>query len=305
MLRRTFLFLAVLCACQSGGKDSSDESPALPSPAADRETKPEAPTTGDWLVSHSLSDPEQLNPLTSNDAAASEILQYILQSLLTRDPRSLELKPQFATARPAISADKLTYTFKLRRDVHFQDGRPASGEDVLFSIKAIKCPLVNAPFLRVYYNSVIDAHLLDEFTIQFKIKEPYFLNESVLGDIPILPRHYYDPNNLLKDVSLPDLGKSMDQLPPAVKQFADDFNHNFNRSPMGTGPYKFQKWETGRELTLVRDESYWGQGKEGVDQAYIDRRGAGDPQKRRPGRHGVDADSARTRHGQRSFQARV
>jgi hypothetical protein len=50
-----------------------------------------APVTGDWLLAHILSDPEQLNPLTSNDAGSSAILGYIVQSLLTRDPRSLEL----------------------------------------------------------------------------------------------------------------------------------------------------------------------------------------------------------------------
>src|SRR5918999_5721205 len=95
----------------------------------------EKPSVGDWLLIHSLSDPEQLNPLTSNDAAASSILQYIVQGLLTRDPRTLELKPLIAAERPSISADKLSYTFPIRRDVHFQDGRPLTAEDVLFSIK--------------------------------------------------------------------------------------------------------------------------------------------------------------------------
>ena len=150
-------------------------------PAADTKDAGQ-PVTGDWLVAHSSGDPEQLNPLTSNDATASEILlNYIFQTLLTRDPRTLELKPFLAEARPEISSDKLTYTFKLRRDVYFQDGRPLTGVDVLFSVKAIKCSLVNAPFLRVYFDSVIDAQLVDEYTIRFVTKEPYFLNESVLG----------------------------------------------------------------------------------------------------------------------------
>ena len=47
------------------------------------------PVIGDWLLVHMLSDPEQLNPLTSNDAGASSILGYIFQGLLTRDPRTL------------------------------------------------------------------------------------------------------------------------------------------------------------------------------------------------------------------------
>ncbi len=260
------LFCFLLIGCGDKGEISDGGSQATIDVK-----NPGAPVTGDWLIIHALSDPEQLNPLTSNDASASTINQNIFQSLLTRDPRSLELKPLIATARPAIAEDKLSYSFKIRRDVHFQDGRPLTGEDVLFSIKAIKCPLVNAPFLRVYFDSVVDAQLVDEYSIRFTIREPYFLNESVLGGIDVLPRHYYDPENLLKDVSIADLRKPVDELPAGVKKFADNFNRNFSRNPMGSGPYKFGSWKTGREIELIRDLDYWGNGKEGIDQPYLDR----------------------------------
>lgn len=263
---RWALALLLLSSCGERSEEKGADGPA-----SFAVKDPGKPVTGDWLVLHSLSDPEQLNPLTSNDAAASSLLQFIFQSLLTRDPRTLELEPLIAAARPTISADKLTYTFTLRRDAHFQDGRPLTGQDVLFSIKAIKHPLVNAPFLRVYFNSVIDARLLDDFTIEFKIKEPYFLNESVLGGIDVLPRHYYDPDNLLKDVSVAALGGSPERLSPAAQKFADAFNRNYSRNPMGSGPYKFHSWKTGREIELIRDLNYWGYGKAGVDQPFVDR----------------------------------
>jgi len=262
------LLLLISLGC-GDDKEAARENRAAPPVAGAVEAG--KPTTGDWLVTHSLSDPEQLNPLTSNDASASEILQNVFQSLLTRDPRSLELKPLLAAARPVISNDHRRYTFAIRRDAHFQDGQPLTGEDVLFSIKAIKCPLVNAPFLRVYFDSVVEARLLDEFTIQFTIKDPYFLNESVLGGIDVLPRHYYDPANSLKEVTLAELARPVAQLSAKVKKFADDFNKNYSRNPMGSGPYKFTGWETGREIELTRDEKYWGYGKDGVDQPYLDR----------------------------------
>jgi hypothetical protein len=68
-----------------------------------------------------------LNPLTSNDGGSRAVLSNIFESLLQRDPRTLELKPHLALARPEISEDKLTYTFKIRQDAHFQDGRPVTG----------------------------------------------------------------------------------------------------------------------------------------------------------------------------------
>jgi peptide/nickel transport system substrate-binding protein len=228
------------------------------------------PVTGDWLIGHILSDPEQLNPLTSNDAGASSLLGSIFETLLQRDPRTLELRPYLAVARPEISEDKLEYTFKIRPDAHFQDSRPLTGEDVLFSIKAIKCPLVNAPFQRVYYESIVNAELLDPWTIRFKAREPYFLNENVLGGIDVLPRHYYDPDDLLNAVTVTELAGDYAKHEEQVRKFAQNFNQNYSRNPMGSGPYKFKSWSTGQEVVLERDPNYWGNGKAGIDQVYID-----------------------------------
>jgi peptide/nickel transport system substrate-binding protein len=243
----------------------------IAAPAAQAgQSAPSTPVTGDWLLAHILSDPEQLNPLTSNDATASSLLGYMFEALLRRDPRTLELRPQLAVARPDISDDKLEYTFKLRQDARFQDGQPLTGEDVLFSIKATKCPLVNAPFQRVYYESIVDAQLLDPYTIRFKAREPYFLNENVLGGIDVLPRHYYDPENLLKDVTVAALAGNYAAQEGQVRKFAEHFNQSYSRNPLGSGPYKFKDWSTGQEVVLERDANYWGNGKEGIDQVYLD-----------------------------------
>ncbi len=246
----------------------------LPAQAAD------TPVTGDWLVSHILSDPESLNPLTSNDAGSSSILGYIFESLLDRHPQTLELRPQLAVSRPHISDDKLTYTFTMRRDVHFQDGKPRTGRDLLFSVKAIKNPWVNAPFRRVYYQSLVQAELVDDYTLRLVAKEPYFRNEGILGGFEVLPQHYYDPEGLLDAVSVAELAAmrpgdpALDASPQAARarQFAERFNTNFARHPMGSGPYTFHSWKTGQEVVLQRDPHYWGIGKEGIDQADIDQR---------------------------------
>ena len=244
----------------------------LPAQAAD------TPVTGDWLVTHTLSDPESLNPLTSNDAGSASILGSIFESLLDRQPQTLELRPQLALARPQMSDDKLTYTFTLRREAHFQDGKPLTGRDLLFSLKAIKNPWVNAPFRRVYYQSLVQAELVDDYTLRLVTQEPYFRNEGVLGGFHVLPQHYYDPEGLLDAMSVAELAAmrpgdpALETSPQAARarQFAERFNTNFARNPMGSGPYKFHRWKTGQEVVLQRDSHYWGMGQEGIDQAYID-----------------------------------
>ncbi len=209
--RKPWLALGLLLLCVS----------FLPAHAA------EVPVTGDWLVSHMLSDPEQLNPLTSNDGGSASILNYIFENLLDHHPQTLELRPQLATARPQISDD-----------------------------------------------------LVDDYTLRLVAKEPYFLNETVLSQVPVLPRHYYDPDGSMDSLSVTELaalrpGDAAAEASPQgtqARKFAEQFNTNFSRNPMGSGPYKFHSWQTGQAVVLQRDPHYWGIGKEGIDQPYIDQR---------------------------------
>lgn len=271
-MRSKFWPLVLTLLVLPGCGDNTEVKVSDVKPAASAED-PGKPITGDWLLYTLQAEPEQLNPLTATDGYSHDVIDdNIFQSLLTRDRKTLELQPYLAEERPTISADKLTYTFKLRRDVRFQDGRPVTGEDVVFSIKAIKCPLVNAPHLRVYFNALIGAELVDPYTIKMSMKEPYFLNESVLGtSIFVLPRHHYDPENLLAKTTVHDMLQDPDKLSAEVKRFADNFNRNFNRNPLGTGPYKFKRWNTGRDIELLRDPNYWGRDKPGIEQVYLDR----------------------------------
>src|SRR5438045_2743409 len=142
--------VSLLAACSRG-------EPSATIPTHSESTSPDAgtPVRGDWLVLWMLSDAESLNPLTSNEVGNSEVLGPIMSSLLGMNPENFEKIPVLATALPTISPDHLTYTFQLRADATFSDGKPVTVADVLFSAKAIKDPEVNAPFLRNYYDSLV------------------------------------------------------------------------------------------------------------------------------------------------------
>jgi peptide/nickel transport system substrate-binding protein len=191
------------------------------------------PVDGDWLIAHLSAEPGTLNPITATDAYASNINDYIYESLLKRDERSLELVPVLAESWE-IAEDHLTYIFHLKRNIRWQDGAPFTAKDVLFSYERIQDPKVDAAHLRNYYRDIETLEALDDYTVRYRYRIPYFRALEFCGGIPIVPAH------LFKD--------------------SDDFNqHPIGRQPVGTGPYRLLKWNTGEQLVLERDEKYWGE----------------------------------------------
>jgi peptide/nickel transport system substrate-binding protein len=96
-------------------------------------------------------------------------------------------------------------------------------------------PKVDAADLRSYYTNIKSCEVLDPYTIRFIASERYFKTLEVLGSfLKIVPKHAFDTGD-------------------------PNFNKNaFGRHPIGTGPYKFVRWDTGSQIALVRNDDYWG-----------------------------------------------
>ena len=235
---------------------------------------------GDWMVRHLLSDPEKLNPYTSSDRSATRVLGYVFESLLyAENGPPYPLKGLIAKSYPTISEDKLSYSFEIREDVHFSDGRPLTADDVLFSMKVIKNPHVLAPHMRNYFATIRGVRQDGKFKITFICDEPYFRNDLALGSFEVLPKHFYDPDGLLDPVSIGSLidgsweeGQHADR----VKKFAEQFNQDFNRKVLGTGPYFIEDVErdviTQQKIVLTRNSNYWGARQEELPSSgYVDK----------------------------------
>lgn len=193
----------------------------------------DAPPDGDWLIRHLSAEPGTLNPITATDAYASTINSYIYESLIKRDEKSLELVPSMAESWEA-SEDRLTYVFHLKKNLKWQDGQPFTARDVLFSFERIRDPKVDSAHLRNYYQDIEDLQILDDHTIRYTYRIPYFRALEFCGGIPIVPAHVFSDTS-------------------------DFNNHPIGRHPVGNGPYRLLRWDTGREIVLVRNEAYWGQ----------------------------------------------
>lgn len=185
------------------------------------------------LVTRLSGEPDVLNPVTNTSSYEVTVVDRIYESLLKLDNQSLKFKPHLAS-RWEISPDHLRYTFHLRRDVSWQDGKAFTADDVLYTYEKIQDPKVDAAVLRNYYRDVIKAEKLDPYTVRFTYREPYFRALTMLGSLTVIPKHLFENG--------------------------EDFNnHSLNRGPVGTGPYRLREWKTGRFIRLERNEAYWGE----------------------------------------------
>jgi peptide/nickel transport system substrate-binding protein len=220
---------------------------------------------GDWVIQRELSDPQKLNPITVQDASGQEYSYYVFERLLwAADRTSYDPLPWLAESLPALSDDHIVYTFKLRKNIKFSNGMPMTGDDILFTFKATKNPLVDDAALRNYIQDLTKVELVngDKYTIKFTMAKPYFRAARALGDIQILCKQVVDPEGLTDRYSWEELKDiATAQKNPAVQKFADFFNsEEMNRNPkylIGSGPYIFEKWETGQTVEFRRNPDYW------------------------------------------------
>jgi len=193
---------------------------------------------GDWLVRGLSTGLKTLTPLVSTDGYSSSIQSYVLESLMDRDPETLEWQGHIAKSW-SVSQDGLTFIFNLRDDVTFSDGRPLDASDVAFSFDFLMNEKIAAPRDRAYYRKIKSVKATGKYQVVFKFKEPYFNSMALAGGLDIMPKHFYA--RYLKNPE------------------------KFNQSKgllLGSGPYRLKdprSWRPDQNLVeLVRNPRYWG-----------------------------------------------
>jgi len=192
---------------------------------------------GDWLVWAMPVEPRTLNLISVNaDIYARWMMfQNVFEPLLAYDYDEVKLKPMLAKSYE-ISPDGLEIIFSLRDDIHFSDGVPITADDVIFTYKTIINPGIDASDSAQLFVDVKGVEKIDDKTVKFTMKQPYFLALETLGlwNIGVYPKHIYNFNN------------------------PEDFNRRVSNH-IGSGPYVLEKWDSGNEAVFVRNEHYWGQ----------------------------------------------
>ncbi|GAC1500094.1 MAG: peptide-binding protein [Vulcanimicrobiaceae bacterium] len=187
-------------------------------------------------------DPANLNPLFAHQDAASVELQaarLAFEPFIDLDqngrphPALLTVVP--TTGNGGISADGRTLTYHLRPNVRWQDGRPVTSDDVLFTLRAI-VDKHNAVRSTEGYDLVDRASAPDARTVVLHLRKRWAPAAQTLFSYGINSQ-FVLPAHLLQ-------GQSLAQSP-------------FNAAPVGDGPYRFVSWKRGEKLVYEANPRYW------------------------------------------------
>ena len=190
------------------------------------------PAAGGKISVGSAVEPETWNPLLSEQMAVQEIGRLLFSGLLLQNDKG-EWLPDLAVAVPTtenggISGDGLVVTYRLKPGLKWQDGQPVSARDVQFTFDFIMRNRTRVAW-RDGYEKIQSVSAPDDATIVIRLSEPY---AYVYHLFPyILPRH-----------------RSTD--------FADLTLQNFNRLPVGSGPFVLKEWRRGDALVFAPNPSY-------------------------------------------------
>jgi len=204
--------------------------------------------TGGWTVASSRSNgdlpasggsytegvvgatPQRLSPLFAGSGPEQDVAALVFSGLTRPGPNG-EPEPDLAESW-VVSTDGTSFTFILRQDVLWHDGAPFTADDVLFTAKTFAVPGVKGDPSTAEVWRRASFQRLGPYAILVEFDSPYvpFLAYSSVG---ILPQHL--------------LGKD------SPEQLVDD---QFNRRPVGTGPYRFRAMKTS-SIELEPNAAYY------------------------------------------------
>ena len=178
---------------------------------------------------------DSLNPFIIKGRAAS-LSGLIYDSLLT--PSADEPSSFYGLIAEAVSYpdDYSSVTYRLRREARWNDGKPITAEDVIFSLETLK---KGHPRYAYYYADIDRAEKTDDHEVTFYFKKTGNRElPQITGELTILPKHYWEGTD--------ENGKKRDFFASTLVP------------PLGSGPYRISKVVAGRSITVERVKDYWG-----------------------------------------------
>ncbi len=188
------------------------------------------PVAGGTVVVGMRTDFGPFNSIVNTDLYTDEVIKYALFTPLVQYDEEFEVQPYLAESWE-MEGDTAV-VFRIREGVQWHDGQPVTAEDVKFTFDLAKDPATASLLASAYLSEVESAEVLDPYTIRFDFARPH---AQALEDFWWAPM----PKHLLEGVPI-------DQLRTT----------EFNRSPIGSGPYRFVERRANERLVLERNPSF-------------------------------------------------
>jgi microcin C transport system substrate-binding protein len=176
---------------------------------------------------------DKYNPFTMKGSAPAYLSDLMFDSLLTGALDEPAAGYGLLARDVAVSADGLSVIFQLRPQARFHNGEPVVAADVKHSFDVMMGPHTS-PSYKSLLEDVAGLDVLDAATVRYRFKKPNKSLVLTVGGLPVFSRLWGVENGK---------PKSFDQVVTDV--------------PIGSGPYKIGPVNFGKDITYVRDPSYW------------------------------------------------
>ncbi|MFC7061963.1 ABC transporter substrate-binding protein [Halobacillus seohaensis] len=177
------------------------------------------------LTYATTSDVVGLSPIDTNDSVSAAMIEQVYETLFTRNAETMEVEPLLAESYE--TPDDTTWIIKLKEDITFQDGTPFNAEAVKYTFEEFVSEERAAPRASLL-EPIESIEVEDEHTVVINTEEPY---GALLAALSHTNASIVSPEA--------------------------DQNQDINEEPVGTGPFVFENWTQGEEVSLLRNEDYW------------------------------------------------
>ena len=210
-----------------------------PGPSGPMSSSLTRPGTGELRLAGD--EPVTLDPALVQDSFSAAYVVEIYSGLVTLD-RSLEVVPDLAE-RWEVSSDGRTYTFHLRQDARFQDGRPVTAADFKYSFERACSPALASPAASSYLGDIEGAVAVMRGQAR-EISGLRVLDEHTLTLTIDAPKAYF-------------LAKLTYPIAFVVDRANVEAGANWTQHPNGSGPFRLAQWSSDK-IVLERNAHYYG-----------------------------------------------
>ena len=235
----------ILGACGGGGNTSTATEPAQGAGNAPATEPPVSSEGGGGTVTLIIpEEPTTLNYFLADAAIVRQAAEATAMTGLATINEKGEYVATLAQELPSLdngglSADYLTVTWKLREGLKWSDGEALTSDDVKFTVEVLSNPDAGALTGTSGFDLITSVETPDDLTAVLTYSAPYpgYLDQFAYG---LFPRH-------------------------ATGEPADMANWEWNRNPVGAGPFIVSNWASGESITMTRNPNYYETGKPYLD----------------------------------------